>query len=79
MSKFSDITERNKTSNEDEIKKIVNGGKVNIKSSSAKNVPLQVMISPEIRNDIKVMAAVKGVRVNELFTEIYEFYKANHE
>jgi len=81
MSKFGDIGGRRKKADEDAVKRVVNGGQVEIKGSrdTDKRVPLQVMIDPAIKHEIKVAAALRGMKMHELFMEMYSFYKENHK
>ena len=81
-SKFSDIGHRKESSeNKEAIKKIVNGGSVEVKAVpvSEKKTPLQVMLNPALKNEIKAIAAMRGIKLNELFLDMYDFYKRNHE
>lgn len=81
MSKFGDIGSRRKEADKDAVNRVVNGGQVEIKdrSNTDKRVPLQVMIPPAVKHEIKVSAALRGIKMHELFMEMYSFYKEHHE
>ena len=80
-SKFGDIGSRRKPVDEEALQRVVNGGPLAIKETTtpSKKTPFQVMLDPAIKNEIKALAAVKGIKMNEFFMEMYNFYKKNHE
>lgn len=47
-------------------------------SPTGSNVPLQLKISPEVRRDFKGYALARDMDANELFGQVWEYYKAHH-
>ncbi len=79
--KFGDISSRRKPTDDKALQEVVNGGQVTIKDKklSDNKVPFQVMIDAKMKNDIKVKAAIRGIKMNELFMEMYLFYEKHHK
>ena len=42
------------------------------------NVPLQLKISPDVRRDFKSYALARDMDANELFGQVWDYYKASH-
>lgn len=49
-----------------------------VKPPAGKKVPLQLKISPELRRDFHVYAASHDLGANELFEQVWDFYKHSH-
>ncbi|PJE77752.1 hypothetical protein CI610_03323 [invertebrate metagenome] len=81
MSKFGDIEKNRKNVDSSALQKVVDGGKVSIKNTNnqKKKAPFQVMLAAETKNNIKALAAMKGISMTELFEDMYSYYKNNHE
>ena len=46
--------------------------------SSGSNVPLQLKLSPAMRRDFKSYAVARDLDANELFAQVWAFYKQQH-
>ncbi len=49
-----------------------------LKPAAAGKVPLQLKISPELRRDFHVYAASHDLDANELFEQVWDYYKQGH-
>lgn len=45
---------------------------------STEKVPLQLKLSPEIRNDFKGYAGGHGMELSQLFALVWDYYKEHH-
>ncbi len=46
--------------------------------ASGSNVPLQLKISPDVRRDFKSYALARDLDANELFVQVWDYYKQHH-
>ena len=49
-----------------------------VKPASGRTVPLQVNIDPEVKREFRVYAAEHDIDMSDLFTAMWQYYKANH-
>jgi hypothetical protein len=49
-----------------------------VKPVSGRTVPLQVNIDPEVKREFRVYAAEHDIDMSDLFTTMWQYYKANH-
>ena len=47
-------------------------------AQTGSNVPLQLKIAPDVRRDFKGYALARDMDANELFVQVWEYYKENH-
>lgn len=75
---MANIAPPNKQTSAAKETKVVNL-KATEKPSPVASKPLQFMVAETMKSEFKVIAAKRNIKLTELFIEMFEEYKANHE